>query len=505
MSVQEADGVKVVVRLSRKVNLALSAAGSEVHLFNPEGAIQAAITKKNINDGEPETSNAQNVSFKSETLPENVLQITELSDIFLKNNKYAGEKISLEFANAPVIEVISYIAKESGANLIVSDRVSGNITIKLRDIPWDQSLSIILKSKNLGYVREGNILRISTLDEISAAIKSQRDLLKTHENTDPLILKVLRVSYLEPSEAEAHIKGFLNSGRGESVKADKGTNTLIVKTTKATFEKVEEIISVLDVPPKQVLIESKIIEAREDFQKDAGVRWNVKGASYTVPGVGVDGGDAVLRASNLSSTPSYRGQKFGQLDLSFGTLDFLGNLNVFLSIAEAQNKVRVYAVPRIVTMNKSAATITQSGQIVTVLTGQVSGSDNTTQTETRTSYSMNFGVTPQITANNGVILDVNISRSYPGAQVGDAAPPIESRSVKTKMLVDSGQTAVIGGLYQDDNTFAESGIPYLKDIPVLGWFFKGYSESRNKSELMIFITPRVLDTLDTATDSFHSN
>ncbi|MCB0361473.1 MAG: hypothetical protein KDD35_02045, partial [Bdellovibrionales bacterium] len=278
---------------------------------------------------------------------------------------------------------------------------------------------------------------------------------------------------------------------------DNRTSSLIVTDTDEVINRVARLVKSLDVPPMQVMIEGKIIEATEEFQRSVGVNWNFDGERVNLSSSGgANGGPLDLR-TNLSINPisaeNLSGNPFA-LNLTVGRLDFLGELGAILALAETETMVKILSSPRIVTINKETAQITQEGQVLTRST-VTDNSGNKKSSIERTPVTLNLIVTPQITAVGSVILDVQVKRQFASGQVDaeSLARSVNTREAKTKVLVDNGQTAVIGGVYQNDASQGETGVPLLKDIPILGWLFKYRQRDYQKNELLIFLTPRVIN------------
>jgi type IV pilus assembly protein PilQ len=307
------------------------------------------------------------------------------------------------------------------------------------------------------------------------------------------------ISYANVADLAVQVKPFLSIDRGQAV-SDQRTSALIITDTADVLSRVERLVKELDIPPAQVMIEGKIVEASERFTRRVGVSWSLSGSPVQVASSGGANNGAITLFNDLNfqtSSPGQIGSGNATYGLRIGTLDFLGNLEATLSLAQADDMVRIISSPRIVTINKEKSEISQKGEVITIQT-TVDQNNNRTSTPTRTPVELKLEVTPQITAEGSVVLDVSVLRQFPGAEVDQdtLARPINSRSAKTKVLVPNGQTAVIGGIYQSDETTAELGTPGLKDIPVLGWLFKQRTEERIKNELLLFLTPRILNAKD---------
>ena len=430
--------------------------------------------------------NSENQSdvFATEGPSGGILSSKNLEQFLSGNMKYYGKKISIEMRDIEVRNAINLIAEESGANLIMSEGVTGNLALKLRSVPWDQALVLILKAKKLGYTRQGNVLRISPMTEIKQEEEDAMKLVDTRRKIEPLKVQMIPINYAKISDLQGQIKTVITD-RGNIV-ADSRTNSLIITETEEFLDRAKKIISSLDVAPAQVLIEGKLVEARESFNKRLGIHWDVSGAPISL-GNGPNG--PINMTPNLNIRPGkLTGGSLG-FNLSLGTLDILGDLNAVLALEEEEENVRVISSPRIVTLHNEEASITQTATVPVVV------SENTkdgAKTYKDLDLKMDLKVVPEI-ANNGVVqLKVDISRQFLGAIRSDGSAGSHTRSAKTKVMVKSGQTAVIGGIYQNDSSQLDSGVPFLKDIPFIGFFFRNGNFHKDKTELLLFLTPRIL-------------
>lgn len=422
-------------------------------------------------------------AFPADTKGVSILSSYNLEQFLSGNMKYYGKKISIEVKDIEVRSAINLIAEESGANLVMSDGVNGNLALKLKNVPWDQALALILKAKNLGYTRQGNVLRISPMDEIKKEEEDALKMVESRRKVEPLKVQMIPINFADLGALPGQLKSVL-SERG-SVVADPRTRSLIVTETTEVLERAKKIIASLDIAPAQVLIEGKLVEARESFNKKLGINWEISGMPVSL-GDGTNG--PVNLIPNLSIRPgAATGGSLG-FNLSLGTLDVLGDLTAVLALEEQEENVRVISSPRIVTLNDEPAAITQSAS-VPVLASQ--GKDGT-KSYKDLNLKMDLRVTPSI-ANNGVVqLKVDITREFLGAVRDDGSAGSHNRTASTKVMVKSGQTAVIGGIYQNDSSQLEAGVPFFKDIPILGFLFRGRTFHKDKTELLLFLTPRIL-------------
>jgi type IV pilus assembly protein PilQ len=459
-------------------------------------AVQAAPA------GKPEDAWKQSYNVAEAEKEEQILGARTLEDFLSGTVKFYGRPISIQVNEANVQDVINFIADESGVNIVISEDVQGRISLKLRQIPWDQALVIVMRTKGLGYVRQGNVIRITRLETLQAETRAAKDIVDAQTRLTPVRVKVIPVSYATVGEMATQIQPFLSADRGRVV-SDPRTSSLIVTDTAEVLARIERLVKELDLPPTQVMIEGKIVEASESFSRTLGVNWGFSGVPLQISGGGGFSGSPVNMLTTFGSstvTSAVLGGQSASLNLNIGTLDFFGNLNARLGLAQAETMVKVISSPRIVTMNRAPAQISQKGEVISVTrTRDATGAE--TATPVRTGVDLSLNVTPQITADGSVILDVDVKRQFAGAVAEELTQtrPVNTREAKTKILVPNGQTAVIGGIYQNDETESERGVPWLKEIPVFGWLFKSNIKDRNKNELLIFLTPRVLNAQEQST------
>ena len=425
-----------------------------------------------------ETSDGGDLNLK-------VLGARSLEEFLMNNNRFYGKNISLSLSGVDIREAIKFIAEESGANLVLSEQVKGNVYMKLRDVPWDQALITLLRSNRLGYVRQGTVIRISTLKQLQEESQASKAILEAQKALMPLHVRVVSVSYADVEKLSAQLTPFLTPSRGKLV-IDPRTSSVIITDTDMVLNRLSALIKRLDLPPEQVMIESRVVEATEAFSRSLGISWGASGIETELGSS--SSGDPLFIKPSFGVRPAG-----GVLSFNIGTLDFLGDLDATLELAETDSTARVISSPRIVTINKEPSKISQSGEVISIGTVTQEGGTIASKVE-RTSVTLSLSVTPQITASGGVIMDVDVQRQFPGAIEDRAtlARAVNSRSAKTKVLVQNGETAVIGGIYDTRESQGESGVPILMDIPVLGWLFKSRSYENRKNELLIFLTPRVM-------------
>lgn len=413
----------------------------------------------------------------------NILTSRTLQEFLAGNTKFFGKKISLETNSMSVRDALRFIADEGGVNMIIADNIQGNVSLKLRDVPWDQAFIVIMKSRDLGYIRQGNVLRVATIGDLRKEEDDAINLTNARLKTEPLVVKVFPVNYAKVDDLSTKIKDFLTE-RGK-VAGDARTNSIVVTDIQQNLERLSQLVHSLDSQPPQVLIEGRIIEATDQFQRQVGINWGFSGGQYTVGQSGQ--GSVTLRPELTIST----GQpSASQLNLTLGSLDVLGDINALISMNELESKVRVLSSPRIVTLSNEKATINQKVSIpISTITATQTGN---IQSFTFRDLELKLEVTPQITSNASVIMNILVKREIEVPAPSGSAPSIESREASTKVMVKNGQTSIIGGVYQNDSNDSTNGVPYLKDIPVLGSLFRSKTTSSRRTELMIFLTPRVV-------------
>ena len=413
--------------------------------------------------------------------------------------KYNGRSLSLNFQNISVRTVLQIIADYNNFNLVTSDTVEGEITLRLDDVPWDQALDLILQTKGLDKRIEGNILMVAPSEEL--AIRESNDLKNQQEVKElaPLFSEYLQINYAKAVDISELLKtpdSTLLSSRG-SVAVDERTNTLLVKDTAEILENIHRLIEVLDIPIKQVLIEARMVTVKDDVSEDLGVRWGISdqqgsdGTSGTLEGAAdIAGGtipsiDDRLNVNLPSAATSASSIAFHVAKLADGTV-----LDFELSALEQENKGEIIASPRITTSNQKAAYIEQGVEIPYV---ESASSGATTVSFKKAVLSLR--VTPQITPDDRVILDLEITQDSQGTTVATAtgdAVAIDTQRIGTQVLVNNGETIVLGGIYQQNLISSVSKVPILGDIPLVGFLFRNTSDSNERQELLIFVTPKIV-------------
>ncbi|WP_193601670.1 type IV pilus secretin PilQ [Marinobacter salexigens] len=414
---------------------------------------------------------------------------------------YSGEKLSLNFQDIEVRSVLQLIADFTGLNLVASDTVGGSITLRLQNVPWDQALDLILKTKGLDKRQIGNVLLVAPADEIAAREKLELETTRQIAELAPVRLDIVQINYAKAADIVALIKEDqeLISSRG-FVSSDARTNTISVRETTEKLEEIRRLISTWDVAVRQVSIEARIVRAQNNVSESLGVRWG--GAAYNVSGdnvVSVGGslgtvGEARDLASGgtggitfpgaLAVDLGVSGEGASSFAIGFGSDDFLVDLE--LSALESDGKAEIVSQPRVVTADRQTASI-KSGQEIPY---QEASSSGATSTEFKEAV-LSLEVTPQITPDDKIIMDLAVNQDSRGEDT-DAGPAINTNSVTTQVLVANGETVVLGGIFESTNTETTTKTPFLGDIPYLGRLFKRTQTTELRSELLIFITPKII-------------
>jgi type IV pilus assembly protein PilQ len=419
--------------------------------------------------------------------------------------QYSGQRITLDFHDIDVRNLLRLLADVSKKNIVVADDVTGKITVSLRNVPWDQALDIVLTSKGLGKQEVGNVIRVAKYDVIAKEEAAKLEAVKNRQILLPLKVRIIPVNFSTASDLSKQVKDVLTD-RG-TVSVDERTNVLIVKDTQEALARAEGLVRNLDTETPGVLIESRIVEAASNFAQAIGVQWggNLGFSPATGNGLPVSfpnimtGTGASGQAPNQGNqaTPNYAvnlpapiGQgSGGGIGLVFGSANGAFNLNLRLTALERKGLIKTISAPKVATLDNKEATISQ-GQSIPF--SQVSASGvNTTFVEAL----LELKVTPHVTADGSILMKIKATNNKPDPSLTGAngQPSITKRQAETTVLVKDGDTTVIGGIYTRATSSTTSSVPFLGDIPILGFFFKSKSEDDAHTELLIFITPRVLN------------
>ncbi len=430
---------------------------------------------------------------------------------------YAGEKLSLNFQNIEVRALLQVIADFTNFNVVTSDTVTGNVTLRLKDVPWDQALDIILQAKGLGVRKSGNVLWIAPKDEINAKEKIDLEAKAQVASLEPLRTQSFQLNYTKAEEIAKGLAGTNttgSSGQNARILSPRGsviyetrTNQLFVNDIPSKLEEIQQMIAKIDIAARQVMIEARIVEAEDSFGRTLGVRLGASNAT-SVGGAGklnlgvsgnyegvvaqtgqpLSGANATVPNSYFVNLPgsAINGYNPATVGISLFTSSVNHALNLELSALEADGRGKIVSSPRVITADQIKALIEQG----TELPYQVATSSGATSIAFRKA-NLKLEVTPQITPEGSIILDVDVNKDSVG-QVTTAGYAIDTKHVKTQVLVENGGTVVIGGIFQQSENQTEQKIPLLGDIPVMGNLFKNNIRSSKRSELLIFLTPKVV-------------
>jgi len=446
--------------------------------------------------------------------------------------KYTGEKLSLNFQNVEVRSVLQVIADFTGLNIIASDTVSGNLTLRLKDVPWDQALDLIMQTKGLDKRQSGNVIWIAPKDELLAKEKQEFESKSAVADLEPLATDYIQLNYMRADEAksmlygepgrigvsgsstevncESKAEGFSGTVLGQQSsqrndsKSDQNvltkrgratydlkTNTLIITDTPRKIQEVRELLTRLDVPARQVMIEARVVVATDGWSRDLGVKMGFRAGKdfggYRVgDAAGTINGDATGSGQSLGLVPGAANLAMGLLNIGNGNL-----LSLELLALEADNRGKVISNPRVLTSNQKPAVILNGTQIPYVTTTISDGAVQSTVTFKDAFLCLL--VDPQILNNDSIILTVEVQKDSPRFAAGINVPAIDTKRIKTQVRVNNGETLVLGGIFDGEDTTAVEKVPVLGDMPVFGNLFKTTNNSTSKTELIIFLTPRILD------------
>ncbi|MEY4582360.1 MAG: hypothetical protein RL701_7063 [Pseudomonadota bacterium] len=441
-----------------------------------------------------------------------------LSDVPLQvgtpsgDGRYNGRRIDLDFKDADIHNILRLLSEVGNVNVVTADDVAGSVTIKMRAVPWDQALDVILTSKGLGMVRRGNLIRVAP----QATLEKERELAIAREKQRlalaPLETRLIPVSYAGATTLQPRVNELL-SERGK-VAVDERTNILVVRDIPENLDNVEELVRSLDTQTPQVLIEARIVEARTTFTNELGIQWggdvvmssatgNPTGLIFphdlTIAGGATDGTTPLAGLSPFGGTPNPNfvvnfpapagTGRGGAIGLSMGSLSGNVNFSLRLSAYESTGQARIISAPRVLTLDNHSATISQGTSIPYSQVG-AQGVQTTFQEAV-----LSLQVTPHVTNDGAVSMDVKVSRNEPDFNQRSARgdPTILKRQAQTVLLVQDGHTAVIGGIYTRNSGHSKDEIPLLGDIPILGWLFQHHTKTDARNELLIFLTPRIVN------------
>ena len=414
-------------------------------------------------------------------------------------SEYTGDPISLDFQDVPVRQVLQIIAQVNGFNLVTTDTVTGNVTISLSAVPWDQALDMILKIKGLDKRLEGNILLIAPAEELTARETQQLQGQQQVQSLAPLKSASITVNYAKADAMAAILKssdGGILSARG-AVSVDERTNTLLIRDTQESIDEARRVVTELDIPVKQVLIESRMVTVRDNVDEQLGVRWGFSdrqgddGVSGSLEGADSIAGGVIPDITDRLNVNLPVTNPAGRIGFQVASLVDGTILDLELSALESENKGEVIASPRITVANQQEAYIEQGTEIPYVQ----ATSSGATSVEFKKAV-LSLKVTPHITPDNRIILDLVVTQDTRGETVSTSTGPavaIDTQEISTQVLVENGETVVLGGIFQQTNTDDVSKVPLIGDLPVVGALFRNTSTVYQKRELLIFVTPKIMN------------
>ncbi|MEN7341817.1 MAG: type IV pilus secretin PilQ [Pseudomonadota bacterium] len=434
--------------------------------------------------------------------------------IFSEEKEYFGERVTLNFQDIETRAVLQVLAEISGRNIVVSDTVTGSLTLRLGNVPWDQALDIVMTTRGLDMRENGNVIIVAPAAEIAAREQADLESRLAIQELEPIYSEFLQINYAKAADMQELLQQGVITERG-SVTIDERTNTLLLRDTAESLRNIRRMVQTLDIPVQQVLIESRIVSVNDDYRRDLGVRLGLTAIEdsstdglISVTGTSANSGGIISSAlDNIANT----GQQFpvdigpidgryavnipvqnpaGQLALAILESDYV--LDLELSALQAEGRGEIVSSPRVVTANQKEAVIKQ-GVEIPYQEAAASGATAVTFKEAVLSLT----VTPQITPDGNIAMDLRVSQDTIGVifqiQGGGQVPSIDTREVETQVLVNDGQTVVLGGIYETEVRDTDTKVPLLGDIPLVGNLFKNTVRVNNKSELLIFVTPKILE------------
>jgi type IV pilus assembly protein PilQ len=411
--------------------------------------------------------------------------------------QYTGEKLSLNFQDIEVRSVLQLLADFTGLNVVVSDSVQGSLTLRLKNVPWDQALDIILQSEGLGQRRNGNVIFVAPQQEIAAREQAKLEARQKEQELAPLRTEYVQVNYAKATDLASILQSEDSNLLSEraSVTVDQRTNTLLLRATAENLEEARRLVSRLDVPVRQVLIESRIVIATDDFNRELGVRFGVH-RDTTNNGEGGVVTDSGTNVDNLIDNDALSGNRYnvnlpvnnpaGSVALALAKLPFGTLLELELSALQAEGRGEIISTPRVITANQKEAVIEQGVEIPY----QEAASSGATSVSFKKAV-LSLGVTPQITPDDRIIMDLQVTNDTVG-EVFAGVPSIDTREVQTQVLVDNGETVVLGGIYEQTKNRQVNRVPFFSNLPVVGNLFKNTIQENDQSELLVFVTPKIV-------------
>ncbi len=439
----------------------------------------------------------EHLAYQSDnTLTIDVKPLTPAQKAQIKKEQFTGEKLSLNFQDIEVRAVLQLLADFTGLNVVVSDTVQGNITLRLKNTPWDQALDIIMKTKGLAVRKSGNVLLVAPSEEIAAREKQELEAQDQLQKLSPLRSELIQVNYAKANDLAEILKSDKNtllSERG-NVTVDERTNTLLVRDSVDRLAEIRKLIASLDIPIRQVLIEARIVNANDGFSRNLGTRLGIRSKQQSGSNqveIGADSSDFGTAVSFGSSSfnvalPAAAIESATPATIALGFLSDDSLLDLELSALQSEGKGEIISNPKVITSNQKEALIEQGEEIPYT---QAASSGATSVAFKKAVLSLT--VTPQITPDDRVILDLRVTKDQRGREV-NGVPSIITKEVNTQVLVDNGETVVLGGIFEQTKNKTTYKVPLLGDIPLIGWLFRQTKVVDNKNELLIFVTPKII-------------
>jgi type IV pilus assembly protein PilQ len=493
---QEGKGLFIDIEKPKKIEAKIEAA-PKVKAEEAPGEAKKEEAKKEEEKTTPELKEVEKVPPKVEEKPvspppvaKKVEEEKKTVEEGLPEKIYTGRKISLDFKDADIKNILRLIAEVSNLNIIAGDDVTGKITMRLVDVPWDQALDIILQTRTLGMSRVGNVIRVAPTDTLKKEIQGELEAKRAKEKLEDLVTELISVNYATAKEIGPQVKSVL-SERGD-VKVDERTNTLIIKDIPKSIPAVKNLVKSLDTKTPQVLIEARIIEASLTFQRELGISWGFEVVKGTAPGTGTVRGavtgttNRVINMPALSLTPTSP----GVIEFLLNSVHGLQELDIQISAHENRGNVKIISSPKIATLDNKEASIEQGIRIpIPKLTTE--GTITTEYVEA----SLKLTVTPHVTNDGNIKMDIKAKKDAPifdPAKLVQNIPPIDKKEAITQVLIKDNGVVVIAGIYSIEKTSGAEGIPLFSKIPLLGWLFKKESKSDERKDLLIFISPKIM-------------
>ncbi len=437
--------VRVVVQMSDQLPAELTQKGNTVLVSVPTD-----VEKTSYAYQEPVIESSNDINAARQ------LSKASFEDYLSKPTKFYGKRMSIEVANADILDVLRMIQEVGAINIVVSDNVKGKVNVSLKSVPWDQALSVVLQNAQLGYVMQGSVIRVAPLADLRDERKVAAEAMEANNQLEPLRIMVARLNYINAKEAEHKVSAIL-SNRGK-VAVDKDAKTVVIHDIEEVILKADKLLKSIDTRPMQVAIEANIIEASDSWIRAMGFSW------------ATDSGD-----------------------IGFKNISGLGNISAMLGIASVKGDVKIVSSPKIAAIDRTTASIIQGTQVAYKTTVSAASGETTDKIEFE-NIQVAMNVTPRVTDSGEVILDVDVKREFPDYmfRMSRKMPPgIGVRRAASQIMLKDGDTAVIGGLYSMDSGESGAGVPLIRMVPIVGWFFGKEEDREVKSELLIFIKASV--------------